>query len=190
MVDPATAIATGGALIGGFLDYKSGKDSAKAMAEAYQQIQKDAREDAQVAAGMADPFQQYRGEIAQQLSGILSGEIDFTTDPGYQFRMGEAMRETERAAAARGFNRSGNVMASLNQRAQDVATAEYDRIINRLTNLAGAGSQNAIAGGQTYGSLLGNVYGAQVGAAANQAQAGGGMGALIGGAAEAIGDLF
>lgn len=186
--------ALGGAaqFAGAFYDYKGGRDAASALADTYGQLTQTSRADAGVAARRSDPYSAYRAGSAQQLSGIMSGEIDFKTDPGYQFRMDEATKETERAASARGFNRSGNVMAAVNQRAQDVASSEYSNIINRLTGLAGATPQNAIAGGQNYGNMMGNVYGAQLGQTVNksQASASSGAGALISGVGSAAGDFW
>jgi hypothetical protein len=178
-----------GGLFGASQDRDAAADASREMAAAYAKIGDDAREDAGVAQGMSDPFSQYREGHAQNLNSILSGETDFTTDPGYQFRMNEAMRETERAGAARGYNNSSNVMHAVNARAQDVASGEYDKIINRLTGLAGATPQNAMAGGQTYGNMMGDVYSAQASGAANRASANnpggnagmmGGIGGLIG----------
>lgn len=181
--------------LGAYADYKSGRDSAKDLAKAYAATAEQAQGDALKASSMSDPFQEYRPGFAKQLAGIISGETDFRTDPGYRFRMDEAMQETERAGAARGFNRSGNIMAALNERAQSVASTEYSNIINRLTGLAGATPQNAISGGQTFGNMMGNVYSAQMSGAANQSQAGGasGLGGLlggIGGMLGGMGDMF
>lgn len=177
----ADILGTVGGLYGSYADYRSGRDAAGALSDTYGQIARDARTDAGTASGMSDPYAQYRGDAAKQLSGIMSGEIDFKTDPGYQFRMSEAMRETERAGSARGYNNSGNIMAAVNQRAQDVASGEYTSIINRLTGLAGAMPQNAISSGQNYGNMMGNVYGAQLGQTVNASQAGGysGQGSLF-----------
>lgn len=188
--DWGQAISSGADILGGIFDYNSGKDAAEKMAETYGEIAANAKVDAQTASGMADPYAQYRPGAAQQLTGILSGDIDFRTDPGYQFRLNEAMREVERGASARGLNRSSNVLNAMNQRAQDVASGEYNNIINRLTGLAGATPQNAIAGGQTYGNLMGNVYSAQLGQAMNQGQAEGGMGSLISTIGGVAGSLF
>ena len=185
-------INAGGQVLGGIFDYNQNRDSASDLSNAYNQISQDARQDAGIASNMADPYQQYRAGNANYLARLMSGDADFRTDPGYQFRLGEATRETERAAASRGFNRSGNVMAAIDQRSQDVASQEYNNIINRLIGLSGATPQNAIAGGQTYGNMMGTVYGAQLGAAANRSQAssGSGLGGLIGTAGSAIGGLF
>lgn len=187
----AGVLGTIGGLYGSYADYRSGRDAAGNLADTYGRIAGDARTDAGTAAGMSDPYAQYRGDAAKQLSGIMSGDIDFKTDPGYQFRMSEAMRETERAGSARGYNNSGNIMAAVNQRAQDVASGEYTNIINRLTGLAGAMPQNAIAGGQNYGNMMGNVYGAQINQSVNASQAGGyaGQGGLARGVGNNIGDI-
>ena len=181
--------AAGGAL-GGFFDMQQGQQSAADLSGAYKKIGKQAQKDAYYASGRADPYAEYRGAAADKLSGVLSGKIDWRTDPGYKFRMDEAMRETERAGASRGFNRSGNVMAALNDRAQGVASEEYGNIINRLTGLAGATPQNAIAGGQVYGNMMGNVYSAQLGQAANASQTSSGKGGMAGGIGSLAGSFF
>ena len=75
-------------------------------------------------------------------------------------------------------------MAALQQRASDVASQQYSSIIERLTNLAGAGSQNAIAGGQQYGSMMETSLTGQAAAKIGQAQSKssglGGLGGLAG----------
>lgn len=152
-----------GSILGGKAEAKGYKRAGKE----YEQLKKEAGK----AQGMADPFSQYRGGLASRLNKIITGEEDITTDPGYQFRLSEAMKETERGAAARGFNQSGNVMAAMNQRAQDVASNEYQNIISRLTELSGAGSQNAVAGAQIYGNMMTSAAEGSAQAKIGQAQA-------------------
>lgn len=130
-----------------------------------------------------DPFAQYRGEIAGRLAGIVSGREDFKTDPGYQFRLSEAMRETERAGAARGMNVSGSTYAALQQRSQNIASQEYGNIINRLSYLAGATPQAAVAGGQAYGNIMSQMVTGQAEARMAQGQA---SAAQIGGMTQAV----
>lgn len=108
---------------------------------------------AQTASNISDPFQQYRSGIAANLNGILNGSQSIQTDPGYQFAQQAGQQAVQRQAAASGLSTSGNVMAALQQRGQDIANQQYGNIIDRLTNLSGAGSQNAIAGGQIYGGI-------------------------------------
>lgn len=81
-----------------------------------------------------------------------SGGIDLTQDPGYQFRKQEAANEVERAAAARGYNMSTNVLKSLNDRISGVASQEYGNAWDRnlqLMNL-GKGAATDTANGLAY----------------------------------------
>ncbi len=165
-------------------------DAANQMyAEVYGDIAARAPIDAREAQLGADPYAPYRAGAAEQLSGILSGEIDWTQDPGYQFRQEEGQRATERAAASRGYNKSGNVMQAVSQTAQGIASQEYGTIIDRLTGLAGATPQNAIAGGQIFGGLTGETYNALLGAAGATGAIGAGEGALTSGIGSAIGGI-
>ena len=117
------------------------------------------------ASQLADPFQQYRSSYAKQLNDTMQGTRSIQTDPGYQFQYNEGQRAVERAANARGMGTSGNMMAALQQRGQDVANQQYGTIIDRLTNLAGAGSSNASAGGQIYGNMMGTALTGQASSA-------------------------
>jgi len=146
------------------------------------QFMKKLGQEAGKAQAYADPFSSYRSGIASTLNDYITGQRDISTDPGYQFTQNEAMNEVSRAAAARGLNTSGNVMAALQQRSADIASQQYSAIIDRLTNLAGASSQNAIAGGQLYGSMMTSSLTGQADAAIGQAAAQGrGIASLYGG---------
>ncbi len=92
-------------------------------------------------------------------------KYEWQTDPGYQFRLEEANREVERAAGARGYNSSGNIMAAITQRTQDVASSEYKNIIDRLMTISGASSPQLMASsGEAYGNMWGQGAGAKYGA--------------------------
>ena len=114
-----------------------------------------------------DPWGEYRADYAKQLNEILSGERDFQTDPGYQFRVAEGERATERAAASRGGRMSGGVLAELQERGQGVASQEYGNIIGRLMELSGAYASQAVAAGQVRAGMttqgLTGVAEAQIG---------------------------
>ena len=106
----------------------------------------------------ADPFSEYRQGAANILAQTVFGgpyQTDemLRKDPGYQFRQEEGQRAVERAASARGFNRSGNVLAALQQRSQDLAAQEYGNIINRLSGLAGATPQAPVQATQLWSDL-------------------------------------
>ncbi len=170
----------------------SGGSQAKGYKQA-EGLYKKIGEQASVTQEKIDPYSEYRQTMADTLYGYVTGTKSIQTDPGYQFTMNQAMQETQRAASAKGYGRSGNVMAALQQRASDVASQQYSSIIERLTNLAGAGSQNAIAGGQVYGNMMETSLSGQAAAKVGQAQAkssglsglgslaGAGVGYLLGG---------
>lgn len=179
-----------GGLAGGYLDSRNQDQANEALAAAYGQIVQDAPIQAQYAQYAADPFAAYRPGAAEQLAGVLSGDIDFTTDPGYQFQLNQAIESTEASAAARGYNRSGNVLEAVRGTAQGVASQEYSNIIDRLTGLAGATPQNALGGGQVYGGLIGESYSAMLGQAQASGAVGAGQGGLVSGAGGLLGGIF
>ena len=58
-------------------------------------------------------------------------EFNLESDPGYLFARDEALRGVERAMAARGMNRSGNVLNELANRASGLAAQHTDAAFNR-----------------------------------------------------------
>lgn len=138
-----------------------------------------------------DPWNKYRAGYATQLNDILSGKQDWKQDPGYAFRMQEGTKAVERSGFSKGYGMSGNLGAALQQRGQDIASQEYGNIINRLTNLAGATPQNAIAGGQQFGNMVTTALtGVAQGQAAAGAAQGAGTSAALTGASYALGSYF
>ena len=106
---------------------------------------------------------------------------DFQADPGYQFRMNEAMKAIQGSAAAKGNLNSGATLKAITRFGQDYASNEFgnarnrfiedrDKRFNRLATLAGIGQtatgQTANAGAnyanQTSQNLtnMGNAIGA------------------------------
>lgn len=61
--------------------------------------------------------------------------------PGYQFRMEEGLRATERMQAARGRGLSGAAQTALMERGQGIASAEFGNYLGQLSNLMGMGFQ-------------------------------------------------
>lgn len=121
------------------------------------------------------------------------GMTDFTTDPGYAFRLSEGQKALDRSAAARGGLISGGALKAAERFGQDLGSQEYQSAFNRYqTNRANqlaplsslTGSGQASAAGQA--AAAGN-YGAAAGAGLTNigaAQAAGGTGtanALAGG---------
>lgn len=95
--------------------------------------------------------------------------FNYTTSPGYQFRMGEAMKAIERSAAARGRLRSGATMDALQRRAQGVATDDFETQANRMAQIAGFGSAALGATSQAGANYAGQQT--QTNMAAGQARA-------------------
>jgi hypothetical protein len=159
--------------------YIGGKQEQAALKKGIQSVGR-MTEESKVAAGMADPFAGYRAKYAQRLDGILSGTEDFKSDPGYQFVYDEAMRGTQRTANAGGYAGSGNVQRALQATGAGIASQEYDKIINRLTNLSGASSANAQTAGGIYGNQLGTATNAYTDLYGSKATAKKGMSSEIG----------
>lgn len=129
---------------------------------------------------------------------------DFTTDPGYEFRLGQGQRALESSAAARGGLLSGAAAKALTKYNQDFASNEYGNVFNRfraqqgdqfnrLASLAGIGQTATNAtqqAGQNYATGMGNAlqYGgtARASGYAGQANA---IGAGLGGLTSAIGNI-
>lgn len=130
----------------------------------------------------------YKPSAATGASGERAPAFEFNleADQGYNFARDQAMQEVERAMAARGFNRSGNVLNALSDRATGMASqyandafnrqliannTAYGRdqdYLNRLANLSGSG-QNAAARLGGFGANTANAIGnLGVAGAANQ----------------------
>jgi hypothetical protein len=118
---------------------------------------------------------------------------DFTTDPGYQFRLEQGLRAINASAAAKGMGMAGANIKGAAEYGQNLASNEYTNAFNRYqTNRAAqldplfklySGGQASAAGsaaqagalgqnlGQTYSNLGSNV--AQAAVAGGNAQASG-----------------
>ena len=111
-------------------------------------------------------YGKYAGDFTMQ---------DFTTDPGYAFRLAEGNKALDRTAAARGGLLSGGAMKAAQRYGQDMGSQEYMNAFNRyqtnranqlnpLQNLLGAGQTGAntltAAAGQLGSDLGENALGA------------------------------
>ncbi|NIA67911.1 hypothetical protein HBA54_04835 [Pelagibius litoralis] len=96
----------------------------------------------------------------------ITGDKDFRTSPGYDFRVGEGVKALDRSAAARGRLNSGGQAKALTRFGQDIGSAEYDRGFNRMTSLAGLGSGAVAQDNTAANNLMVNVGGANTDAAA------------------------
>jgi hypothetical protein len=82
------------------------------------------------------------------------GMTDFTTDPGYAFRLSEGQKALDRSAAARGGLISGGALKAAQRFGQDLGSQEYQSAFNRyqtnranqlapLASLMGSGQASA-----------------------------------------------
>lgn len=116
------------------------------------------------------------------LNKLNANDFSTTMDPGYGFRLAEGQKALDRQAAARGGLISGGALKAAVKYGQDMGSQEYQNAFNRMTTLAGYGT-NAT---NTLTNAAGN-YGTNAGAgitsagAANAAGAVGTANALAGG---------
>lgn len=170
-------------LAGGVAGYAASTSAAKK--------QKKAQE--QAAAGFR-PYAALGDYAAGQLQGSLNknallkpftGE-NLTSEPGYQFRLGEGEKAIDRAAGARGSRYSGATLKGLQRFAQDFASNEYQNAYNRDANTRTM-NYNFLAGPTGIGQGAQGTIGQYVSNAGDARAAGtvGGINALFGGASDA-----
>lgn len=152
---------------------------------------------------MREMYDQQRADMepwrqagTQALSG-LQGDFmsNWQQDPGYQFRMNEGMKAINGAAAARGMSNSGATMKALTRYGQDYASGEYDKIynrnFNRLSTLAGYGtnaSNTNVNSAGAYGQgVAGNTIGMGNAMASNQIAGANRMADFLNGSIKAAG---
>jgi hypothetical protein len=104
------------------------------------------------AAGLYDPYAgagAHASDMYANATGLNgatgsdAARAAFRAGPGYDFRVDEAMRGAERAASAGGMLASGNLMADMLARGQNLADQEYGSWLDRLGSQAGQGLQAA-----------------------------------------------
>jgi len=75
---------------------------------------------------------------------------DFTTDPGYAFRLSEGQKGLDRQAAARGGLISGGALKAAQRYGQEMGSQEYSNAYNRFRDTQSL-RRNALAGVAGYG---------------------------------------
>jgi len=83
-------------------------------------------------------------------SGNDAATAAFRSSPGYDYRVGQALDQTKRAAAASGMDVGGNTLAALSDRAGNMADQDYQ---TWLTNLNGYVSPELQATGGQAGAI-------------------------------------
>lgn len=126
---------------------------------------------------------EYRNQQAQAANPDSGGSREerqqaardrFRTSPGYEFRLDEAMDSVTGNRAVSGLLRSGDTLSALNERAQGIASDEYNSYVQGLMGIAGMGS-----------GATGTLASAMGGTATQMSNVAGGAGnALMGAAAQ------
>jgi hypothetical protein len=96
--------------------------------------------------------------LPSYVSGIQEGgelvrgftPADFTTDPGYAFRLAEGQKTLDRQAAARGGLISGGALRAAQRYGQEMGSQEFGNAYNRFRETQGL-RRNALAGVAGYG---------------------------------------
>ena len=155
-----------GASLGGATEEATGGGAAGAARDAAQAANAAAERDLALRTRMYEegvarqqPFYQAGvNALPQYVSGIQEGgELvrgfnmgDFTTDPGYAFRLSEGQKGLDRQAAARGGLISGGALKAATRYGQEMGSQEYSNAYNRFRDTQGL-RRNALAGVAGYG---------------------------------------
>lgn len=158
----AAAIGVGAAVVGGVVQSRAAKKAAKAQTQATDKSIVAQRESEERALALQRPFFNagYAANAALlDLNGIDRSKLgpgegvepgspgdlssyakyDYQKDPGYDFRMQEGIKALDRSAAARGSLNSGAQLRRLTRYGQDYASNEYQRVYDRIAQIAGFG---------------------------------------------------
>ena len=177
----AAVIGAGASLIGGAMGMSASSKAANAQIKASEKAaaEQKAMFDEQVR--LQAPFREAgltaQNKLMQYLGlsgapgeagyGKYAGDFsmqDFTTDPGYAFRLAEGNKALDRTAAARGGLLSGGAMKAAQRYGQEMGSQEYMNAFNRyqtnranqlqpLQSLMGAGQTGANTLTQAAGQL-------------------------------------
>lgn len=164
----ATVGQIGGAVLGGM----SARKQAEAKRKALEAARGDITRAYETSKGYYTPYAAAGEEGLNALRGLMNykqfGAEDFQTDPGYQFRLQEGLKQLGRTSAARGGALSGATLRGTQGYAQNLASEEYGNAFNRYLKQREAALEVPKyltgVGQQTAGSLadLSTGYGANM----------------------------
>jgi hypothetical protein len=83
-------------------------------------------------------FNGSRPMYADKLNTLMADPSSITKDPGYQFRMDQAMQGSSRQMAAQGLTGSGTAAQALTDTGSKVAGDEFKSMFDMLSGLSGA----------------------------------------------------
>lgn len=195
------AIGAAGAVGGGIASGKGAKKAAKIQQQAAnQQLALQQRLYNENAARFSPDIG--RGDQAaqrlQDILGLSGNAVDATAllraTPGYEFRLGEALRGVNSNAYARGLGNSGATMRALQATAQGIADQGFNTYVGQVGDVVnrGLGGKSSLAGvSQNYGNSANAVSQNAADTAANyQMFKSANMANTIGGLLRAGGQVF
>jgi hypothetical protein len=129
------AAAAGGQVLGGFMQADAASSAARSQMRASMAALAERRRMYEEQKGFLQPYQE-QGTIGlnelSKLGPYESFDINkFGTEPGYQFRLKEGLKQLQGAAGARGGLLSGATIRGGQKYSQDVASQEYQNAFNR-----------------------------------------------------------
>lgn len=136
------ALSIGSALIGS----SSSKKAAKAQQASDAAAIAEQRRQYDLSRADLAPWRAAGGAAITQGAAMLQPGYDYTTSPGYQFRLGEGLRGVENSAAARGILQSGGTLKGIDKYSQDYAAKDFQDQFNREMAVAAGGQQATQAG--------------------------------------------
>lgn len=205
----AAGIMAGGSILGGFMGASAARKAARQQMQAIQEGKAELRRAYDESRGYYTPFQEAGAEGLNALRGLMNykefGAEDFKTDPGYQFRLQEGLKQLGRTSAARGGALSGATLRGTQGYAQNLASEEYSNAFNRylqqrqeklrmpmyFSNMGMQTASDLANLSSSYGSNIASLIGQ-----GGQAQAAGTMGATnawsnaLGGVSNALGSYM
>lgn len=154
-------------ILGSLMEYKSQSDYGKNISDAMK-----------YAVDKADPFSSQRGMYQTELSKMFSDPNYFTNNPLLKGLNANAVNDTARAMAARGYNMSGNETNAIAQRLQGNNMDFAKDLMGKTMTAAGAtfgtgqsgniasdmgklGAQTGLNQSGALGNLFGNVMNGQ-----------------------------
>lgn len=135
----AAAGSIGGALIGS----SAAKKAAKAQTQSAEAGIAEQRRQYDQTRQDFTPYREAGSAAIGSLSDMLKPGYDYTTSPGYQFRMDEGNRAIEGSAAARGLLHSGGAVKDMLRFSQGLAADDFQQSFNRTASVAQGGQQVA-----------------------------------------------
>lgn len=173
----AALIGGGAALISGAMGANAAEKAAKAQTDSANNslaLQERIYEENKAASAPwldagKKALAQYQGELGLSTTGADGQpfESQYTSTPGYEFRVAEGEKGIVNNLAALGMKNSGAALKAVERFRQDYATQDYGNYMTRLGNLATGGQQQAAADsamGQQHAQSAGNTM-QQAGAA-------------------------